>query len=60
MILIRSKQAALIEFETLNFATQAKDYLNNSFYMKIQLKVNYYLINIKGKLNRFSTPTTPR
>ncbi len=41
IVKIPNKSAALVEFEDVVFATQAKDYLNNSRFMDCQLKIFY-------------------
>jgi len=44
VIFIRSKAAALLEYENAEYATIAKDYLNNIVLMKKSLRVEFYLI----------------
>lgn len=39
MLLIKPKFAALIEFESIYYATQAKDHLNNIKLLDNQIKV---------------------
>ena len=49
---------AIIEYETKFYATFAKEYLNNLFFMGSQLKVKHNRITIKiKKLRRLTTST---
>lgn len=41
LILIRDKKSALVEFENVEFSTQAKDFLNNTRFMGNILKIFY-------------------
>jgi len=52
IIFIRSKGAALIEFENLEYSTISKDYLNNIVFMGKPLRIyysNYSMINLSKK-----------
>jgi len=52
VIFIRSKAAALLEYENAEYATIAKDYLNNIVLMKKSLRIffsNYSIINLRNK-----------
>jgi hypothetical protein len=40
MLLLRNKSAVLIEYEKMNYANHAKDYMNNVTFMGNNLKVN--------------------
>ena len=40
IIFIRRQAAALIEYDTVDYATKAKDYLNNIVFMGKPLRVN--------------------
>lgn len=41
LIFIRDKKSALVEFENIDFSTQAKDFLNNTKFMGNTLKIFY-------------------
>ena len=59
IIFIRSKAAALIEFENCDYSTISKDYLNNILFMGKPLKVKYYEYFIIVKwINRFTIQIT--
>jgi len=50
IIFIRSKAAALIEFESSDYSTISKDYLNNIVFMGKPLRIyysNYTMINLR-------------
>jgi len=52
IIFIRSKAAALIEFENVEYSTISKDYLNNIVFMGKPLRIyysNYSVINLSKK-----------
>jgi len=52
IIFIRRQAAALIEYETVEYATKAKDYLNNIVFMGKPLRIYYSfhpIINLKNK-----------
>lgn len=40
-----------MEFQNINFATQAKDFLNNAFFLGGQMKVLFF--NLKFKISYF-------
>lgn len=42
IIFIRKKKTALIEYETINYASYAREYMNNIKFFGYQLKVNYF------------------
>jgi len=53
IIFIRSKAAALIEFENSDYSTISKDYLNNIVFMGKPLRIyysNYSMINLRKNL----------
>lgn len=39
IIFIRKKKTALIEYETINYASYAREYMNNIIFFGYQLKV---------------------
>jgi len=41
IVFMRQKKASLIEFENMDFATQAKDFLNNTVFLGQQIKIFY-------------------
>jgi len=52
VIYIRSKTASLLEYENAEYATIAKDYLNNIVLMKKPLRIfysNYSIVNLRHK-----------
>ena len=55
IIFMRNKASALIEFETVDYAAIAKDYLNNIVFMGKPLRINYSnypSIQIRNKQNK--------
>jgi len=62
IIFMKSKASALIEFENVDYATIAKDYLNNIVFMGKPLRVNYSnypTIQIRNKQSsKFSSEET--
>lgn len=54
IVFVRRKSAALIEYENVEYATKAKDYLNNIVFMGKPLRISYSLhqiINLNLNLN---------
>lgn len=59
IIFIRRQAAALIEYETVEYATKAKDYLNNIVFMGKPLRVNILCeIRLANTFCRFTTLST--
>jgi len=55
IIFIRSRAAALLEFENVEYATISKDYFNNIVFMGKPLRITYSKYNIINIRNKKST-----